>query len=141
MDVEAARVACAGAVVQGLGGRILVVERAHPPSQGAWSIPGGRVEAGETAAEAARREVREETGLVVEIGPVAGRTDVQSESAVIYDVVDFWATPTEEGATLRAGDDAVAVRWVTREELTALPCTPGLVGILDRWRVWSARVG
>ncbi len=141
MEVEAPRVVCAGAVVRGPGGRILVVRRANPPSQGAWSIPGGRVEAGETAAEAAHREVREETGMVVDIGSVAGRTDVQSEGAVVYDVLDFWATPLEEGVTLRAGDDAVDVRWVTREELAALPCTPGLVDILDSWRVWSPAAG
>jgi len=58
---------CAGAVVRDGAGRLLLVQRGRAPSAGLWSLPGGRVEPGETAAEAAAREVTEETGLVVEV--------------------------------------------------------------------------
>src|SRR2546430_16924216 len=67
--VMTARVPCAGAVVKDQAGRLLLVRRGREPGRGRWSLPGGRVEPGETAAEAAVREVREETGLDVVAGP------------------------------------------------------------------------
>src|SRR3954451_8848815 len=69
-DGRPAPVECAGAVVRDERGRLLLVRRGRPPAAGLWSLPGGRIEPGETAAAAAAREVREETGLEVEIGAV-----------------------------------------------------------------------
>src|SRR5437763_11981549 len=63
------RVACAGAVIRDRPGRILLVLRANDPGRGLWSLPGGRVEPGETPEQAVVREVREETGLEVSVGP------------------------------------------------------------------------
>lgn len=114
-------VECAGAVVRDAVGRLLVVRRGRPPAEGLWSLPGGRIEAGETAAEAAVREVREETGLHVEAGAVL-ITAVIADGA--YRVQDFAARVV--GGELRAGDDASEVRWVTEAELGALEVTPGL---------------
>ena len=64
---------CVGAVVTDEQGRLLLIKRGHEPGAGLWSIPGGRIEPGETDAEALVREMFEETGLVVEVGPLIGR--------------------------------------------------------------------
>ena len=117
-------------------GRIVVVERGHPPSQGLWSIPGGRVEAGETLREAARREVKEETGLDVEVHHVVGTVDIP-HGDLVYDVTDFAATVVGPAASMAAGDDAHAVQWVTRDELAALSCSAGLAQALADWGVWD----
>jgi 8-oxo-dGTP diphosphatase len=116
-------VACAGAVVRDDRGRLLLVRRGHEPSMGLWSLPGGRVEPGETAAEAAVREVREETGLDVEIGELLLTVPIGD-----YVVDDFAATVV--GGVLTAGDDASEVRWVSADELRTLDVTPGLLDAL-----------
>jgi ADP-ribose pyrophosphatase YjhB (NUDIX family) len=120
-DEKPAPVECAGAVVRDEAGRLLLVRRGHAPAKGLWSLPGGRIEPGETAAAAAAREVREETGLHVDVGPVL-------ISAVIaggtYRVHDFAARVV--GGELRAGDDASEVRWVSEDELAHMELSPGL---------------
>ncbi|HVT21050.1 MAG TPA: NUDIX domain-containing protein [Mycobacteriales bacterium] len=114
-------VICAGAVVRDADGRLLLVRRGHPPAQGSWSLPGGRVEPGEAHAEAAVREVREETGLDVEVGDLLRSVALPGG----YLVHDFAATVT--GGTLHAGDDADDVRWCGPTELENLPLSPGLL--------------
>lgn len=114
-------VECAGAVVRDEAGRLLLVRRGRPPAEGLWSLPGGRIEPGETAAAAAVREVREETGLDVEVGAVL-ITAVVADGA--YRVRDFAARVI--GGELRAGDDASEARWATEAELDELELTPGL---------------
>ena len=122
-------VQCAGAIVRDDGGRLLLVRRGRPPAEGLWSVPGGRIEPGETAAAAATREVREETGLDVEVGAVL-ITAVIADGA--YRVQDFAARVV--GGQLRAGDDASEVRWVTDAELDELELSPGLREELLRLR-------
>lgn len=117
------RVECAGAVVRDATGRLLLVRRGHEPSRGLWSLPGGRIEAGETPAEAAAREVREETGLEVEVGRLLATTVIGE-----FLVHDFAAVAV--GGELRAGDDADEVRWCSDEQLVLLPLTPGLADAL-----------
>jgi mutator protein MutT len=124
-------VPCAGAVVRDARGRLLVVRRGHAPSAGLWSLPGGRVEPGETAAEAAAREVREETGLIVTVGALLGRTELVGPAGSTYLVDDFSCTPV--GGRLAAGSDASDVRWVSGDELRRLDCTPRLVETLGEW--------
>jgi ADP-ribose pyrophosphatase YjhB (NUDIX family) len=132
------RVLCAGAVVRRDDGRILVVQRARPPSQGRWSIPGGRVEPGEGLAAAARREVVEATGLDVVVGAPLGRALLPGLDEADYDVTDFAARAVGDPDTAVAGDDAAAVRWVSEAELTLLDTSPHLAQTLASWGVWDA---
>ena len=129
------RVPCTGAVVRRDDGRILVVRRGHAPSQGLWSIPGGRVEPGEDLVAAAAREVREETGLSVVVGPPLGHVLLPAGEDE-YDVTDFVASVVGDPDAAVAGDDAAAVRWVDRAELESLATTAGLAGQLASWGVW-----
>ncbi len=128
---------CVGAVVKDEHGRLLVVLRARAPALGRWSIPGGRVDDGESLAVAVRREVLEETGLRVEVGAVAGTVELPGLDDFVYAVTDFFCTPTGPSRELRAGDDAADARWVSRHELTQLDTAPGLVETLTSWRVWD----
>jgi mutator protein MutT len=101
-------------------GRALIVKRAHEPRKGQWSLPGGTVELGELLDEALRREMREETGLKVEVGPVLevfDRIHRDESGGVRYHfvIVDYVCTAPDGDAV--AGSDAEAVAWVTAEEL------------------------
>lgn len=119
-----------GAVITDGTGRILLIQRGHPPGEGLWSVPGGRVEPGETDADAVVREVREETGLAVTVGALLGSV-VRDGTGVTYDIFDYAATPS--GGEPRAGDDAADVRWFSVRELDGLELTPGLVDALRGW--------
>jgi mutator protein MutT len=128
-DGAADRVVCAGAVIRDDEGRLLMVRRANQPAQGTWSLPGGRVEPGESLSQAAAREVREETGLLVDVGELLQTVDLSD-----FVVSDFAATVV--GGTLRAGDDASDVRWCTRDDIDAMTLSPGLLAELRRMRVF-----
>lgn len=120
----------AGAVVRDAGGRILLVLRGRAPQAGRWSLPGGRVEVGESLTQAVEREVLEETGLVVRALHEWGRIEIHGDGHV-YDVHDFAAEYVS--GTLAAGDDARDARWFAADELLDLPLSAGLVDHLERW--------
>ncbi|MGY1735134.1 MULTISPECIES: NUDIX hydrolase [unclassified Geodermatophilus] len=124
--------ACVGAVVLDGEGRLLLVRRRNAPGRGLWSVPGGRVEPGETLPAAVAREVREETGLAVRVGAEVGRVTIPGDG-VVYDVVDFACTPEDPAAAPVPGDDADAVTWAGAADLGRLACTPGLVATLRGW--------
>ena len=121
-----APVECAGAVVRDDQGRLLLIRRAHEPGLGRWSLPGGRIEPGETPGEAAAREVLEETGLVVQVGTLLATVDLPGG----YRVHDFAATVT--GGELRAGDDASDARWCTPDDVSLMDLSTGLLDELRR---------
>jgi mutator protein MutT len=115
-------------------GKALIVKRAHDPYKGQWSIPGGRVELGETLAEAVRREMREETGLEVSVGAlieVFERVERQ-DGRIRYHfvIVDYLCTCV--GGSLCAGDDAVDAVWVTSEELEAYRVSESAVTVIRK---------
>ncbi len=130
---DAPRVAV-GALVR-RGDSLLLVQRANAPAEGVWALPGGSVELGETLAEAAEREVLEETGVVVKAGPVVHAFDalVPDEDGrlrfhyVILDLECDWV----RGEPV-AGGDARDARFVTKQEFAALRSSRATVDLLRR---------
>ncbi|WP_040164943.1 NUDIX hydrolase [Microbacterium gorillae] len=122
------RVLAAGAVILDDRGRILLVRRGTEPEKGRWSVPGGSVEPGESAAEAAKRETFEETGLRVEIGRRLWTVDVPAGDGRVYAVHDFAGTVS--GGVLVPGDDADDARWFAPDELDRVTLTRDLHDLL-----------
>jgi 8-oxo-dGTP diphosphatase len=127
------RVPCVGAIITDSAGRLLLIKRGHPPEAGRWSLPGGRIEPGESDQQALMREVREETGLVVAPGRLVGTVDRPQPDGRVLAIRDYAATIT--GGTLAAGDDAADARWFSMRELHSLPLTTGLLEALNDWGV------
>ena len=108
---------------------ILLVQRANPPNAGTWSVPGGKIEFEETARAAVAREVREETGLDVDVGAFAGWFEGIREG-MHFVALDFFATPRASDPVPVAGDDAAGARWVPLEEVPAYELADGLLEFL-----------
>jgi ADP-ribose pyrophosphatase YjhB (NUDIX family) len=122
-----------GAIVFDRQGRLLMIQRGHDPGAGLWSIPGGRIEPGETDEQALVRELLEETNLQVMVGRLVGRVRREGPSGTVIDIRDYAATVA--AGTLCAGDDAADARWVTAAELGRLEVTEGLIEALTEWGV------
>lgn len=105
------------------GEQVLLIRRGKPPRLGQWSLPGGAQQLGETVAEAARREVREEAGLEIALGDVVATVDMiqrdpDGRVRYHYTLIDYVAeAPT---ATLHTGSDAAAARWFGLSEIAGL---------------------
>ena len=99
--------------------RAVVIRRRHDPHKGQWSLPGGRLELGESLVEAVRRELQEETGLDVQVGPVLEVFEwIERATDGIrhhFVIVDYLCTC--RGGTLCAGDDAADAAWVREDDL------------------------
>jgi 8-oxo-dGTP diphosphatase len=113
-----------GAVIFNADGEVLLIRRGKPPLHQEWSIPGGTVEHAETLHAALAREVREETGLEIEIGGLIDVIDAiipnrLDGSTFHYVLIDYVARVTAGEA--RAGSDATEVRWVTLRALDDYP--------------------
>ncbi|HUQ38636.1 MAG TPA: NUDIX domain-containing protein [Acidimicrobiales bacterium] len=118
---------CVGAIAVD-GDRLLMIRRGHGPAAGEWSVPGGRVEAGETLAEAVVREVAEETGLEVVCDALVGWVERIGEEAH-HVILDFAVTVLEDAEPV-AGDDAAEAAWVPLHEVTELRLVTGLAEFL-----------
>ena len=124
-----------GALVFDEPNRILMVERGREPLKGWWALPGGVLEVGETLVEGVRREVLEETGLVVD--PVQM---VEVFERIIHDeagrpeylnvLADYIAGVT--GGTGGAADDCAAVQWLERDALASMRLTDGTLSVIDK---------
>lgn len=106
------------------GDQVLLVRRGKPPKEGAWSIPGGAQEVGETLEEAVRRELLEETGLTAGTLHFLATVDLieRDDAGGIlhhYTLIDYAASV--DGGTATAGDDATALAWFGPQEIAELP--------------------
>lgn len=124
-----------GAVVLRADNHLLMVRRGKEPAKGLWSLPGGRLEHGEYIVDAVAREVKEETGLEIEVGRLAGIFEVLGEQH--YVILDFIAE-VEGHPEPRAGQDADDARWVAFDDVEKLDCTPRLVETLTAWSVLAS---
>ena len=118
---------CVGAIAVD-DDQILLIRRGSGPAQGEWSIPGGRVEAGETLAEAVVRELREETGLNGVCESMAGWVE-RVGNGYHYVILDFYVTIIEE-AEPQAGDDAAEAAWMPLTDVADLRLADGLAEFL-----------
>jgi len=107
---------------------LLLIRRGHGPAAGRWSVPSGRIERGETAAEAVVRELMEETSLAGVCGGLIGWAELISDEAHFV-VLNFEVIMMDDGEPV-AGSDAAEARWVPLAEVEELNLTPGLVEFL-----------
>lgn len=117
------------------GAEVLLVRRGNEPRRGEWSIPGGAVEVGETAREAARREFREECGGEIRVGALVDVVDIfgrdeQGRVRYQYLVADFLAEWV--GGVLHRGDDAMEARWFPPDELDRLALPSSTRAVIDK---------
>jgi 8-oxo-dGTP diphosphatase len=122
--------------------RILLIRRGRGPAAGTWSVPGGRVQPGETLHEAVVRETVEETGLraVVDrfLGWVERIDDALQEDAGHFVILDFLVTVLEPDRPPGAGDDAAEALWLPVDDLGSQVLAPGLLDFLEETGVLGA---
>lgn len=122
-------------------GKVLMVQRGRPPRQGIWSLPGGLQLLGETVADGIRREIREETGVEIELlGLVEVVDSVQQDPAgqVLYHftIIDY-AARWRSGIAV-AGDDAAAVAWMDPAEMHTFDTWGETARVIEKSRIWLA---
>jgi 8-oxo-dGTP diphosphatase len=127
-------------VVRRVGGEasapeVLLVRRAHPPLEGEWSLPGGALEVGEKLREAVVREVLEETGVEVEVGPVLEVIDsifpdAEGRTQYHFVIVDYLCRPRSGEAV--AASDAAELRWARAEQLCAFELRPITLEVIHK---------
>jgi 8-oxo-dGTP diphosphatase len=138
-EIETACYPRAGAsVVVFRGDDVLLVQRGKQPYSGFWSLPGGEIQWGETAADAARRELKEETGLLalsLALGDVADGILRDGEGVVTahYTIVVF--ATCDVAGTLAPASDAAAARFFAPGERARLQCTPRLERVIGNARL------
>ena len=154
-EMSGTLVRCVGALIYDPAGRLLLIRRANPPGRWRWSLPGGRVEPGESDARAVIREVAEETGLAVTAGRLVGVVRrkgprpapgpgpandsgrQQARSGVTFDIYDYECQVV--GGEPAAGSDASGLRWVDAAAFAALDGAGALVEQLaETLRGWQA---
>lgn len=111
------------------GNNLLLIRRAQPPEKGLWSLPGGRVEAGESLRQAVEREVLEEAGIEVSCGEFVGWVE-RISSRHHFVIMDFRASPVSPKATLQPADDADDAKWVPIQNVAEFDLVRGLEAFL-----------
>lgn len=115
-------------------GLVLLIQRARAPAKDLWTLPGGRVEVGETLVEAITREIREETGLEIAPLGLAGYREIILPDEVAgrgrhFVILPFAARWLSGEMTLN--EELKAARWMPLADSKALPTTDGLFEILE----------
>lgn len=113
-------------------GDLLLIKRGKAPNYGRWMVPGGTLEWGETLEQATIREVREETGIDIEIDAFVEIIEaiIPGENGFHYVIMDYAARAVS--GSLRAGSDALEAAWVPLEALGSLDPTPDLVRVIEK---------
>jgi mutator protein MutT len=114
--------------------KVLLVKRGRAPLAGLWSLPGGKVEGGETPRQAACRELKEETGIEAEVEGIIDTVRVAAggpSDAVTFRLTVFYGRPV--GGSLTAATDAERAEWVHLDDIDALPMTEGAAEL-----IWTA---
>jgi ADP-ribose pyrophosphatase YjhB (NUDIX family) len=125
-------------LVQDEKNRILLGQRNKDPQRGSWVIPGGKIHAFESIADAAARELQEETGLTVEVGPLFKVYEIVNPPSEHRIVIYSWAKVV--GGTPNASDDLAEVRFFPLEELSHISLTPLVRRVLEDAGLLSAQV-
>jgi len=112
--------------------RVLIVQRANPPFAGMWSLPGGRMEAGETLLQTANRELLEETGIKADLNQLSGvyNLNLEDGSYMIACYTGRW-----KSGNAVASDDVLTLRWALTEDLEGLDVTPNTSEAIIRAKV------
>ncbi len=117
---------------------VCLIRRGHPPGKGRWSLPGGRVEPGERLQEALQRELLEETGLAVRVGPLIGPFEIIGEDSH-YVVLDYLCEVT--AGEPRAGDDAQEVVMAPVDSIPRYRLSAAVVAMIaDGMRLWAEQL-
>lgn len=131
-----------GAVIFDGDGRVVLVQRGKPPLEGRWTLPGGSVELAESLQEATAREAAEETGLIVDVGPLVEiyehvSTDPDGVIEFHYVILDYVCRLT--GGTLRAASDARDAAFAAEADFDRYRVSPATRAVIDRARrvKWS----
>ncbi|GAA4524568.1 NUDIX hydrolase [Chelativorans composti] len=111
-------------------GRFLLVRRGHPPAEGLYAFPGGRVEPGEDDETAARRELMEETNLAASHLTAFDRMTLEADDGRRYSLAVYRAAGV--AGSLIARDDAAAAGWFTLDEMSGLPVTESTLSVAAR---------
>ncbi len=117
------------------GDEVLLVERGREPLKGYWSLPGGALEVGELAADAIRREVREETGLDVRVDRLVQvferiMRDAGGRPEYHFVLLDYLCEAV--GGELRAGDDVSQAKWTPKDQLARCRLTEGALPVIEK---------
>jgi 8-oxo-dGTP diphosphatase len=110
--------------------RVLLIQRQHPPDEGYWNAPGGKIERGEDPLEAAQRELKEETGLEPALA-FRGVATVVVRSTGEHWTIFLFTARVDEAAVARPSPEG-ALRWFHPDDLTTLPVLPDLPLLLPR---------
>ena len=133
--------AVSGAVFD-LQGRILLVCRANPPAQGKWSLPGGVVQLGETLEGALKREISEECGLEIQVGPIvcaSSRIIHDEENRIRYHYVLLDYLCRSDSGEVTVGSDASEARWIYVDDVEDYDLTEGLGSVIHKAEAMKKR--
>lgn len=122
-----------GVVIENDKGEVLLIQKCRGPYIGYWVVPGGRINPGERSEDCAIREVKEETGLDIEIVRNLGyEEDITEVNGKLTHLIlpQFYAK--FKGGKLKASDDAKDARWFRKEELKKLKLLPTMIGVYKK---------